>query len=154
MVKIVNTAGSPRLLAVDARPRPEQTDKAAWKDYLDGEVERVDLRLEVGANLVEDEVWLAMLEHPHVKALVAKGILREDRLPTEAEDFNPSRYVRDLSDLKLAEAMKAIAACKDERQLRAWIDQDPRPKVRDALIARHRVIVPPEPVGEDQLAAV
>jgi hypothetical protein len=152
-VKIVNAGSSPRLLCVDARPRPDRSDKVAWKEYADAQPEAVELRLEVGANLVDDEVWLAMLEHPYVKALVAKGVLREDKTPREAEDFKPGSYVRDLSDLKLPEALKAIDACRDEKQLRTWIDQDPRPNIRKALIARHRVLVPAEARKEDDAVA-
>jgi hypothetical protein len=148
-VKIISAASSPRLLCLDMREVPSRADRAAYKEYADSQPETLKLRLEVGANLVDADVWLAMLDHPHVKALVERGVFREDKLPRASEDFVPSRHVADLSALKPSEALKAIEACKDERVLRAWIDQDPRPQIRKALVARHRVIVPPEVTEKD-----
>lgn len=149
MATIVNTASSPRLLCIDTRPLPAADDAKACEAYDKGKPKEVKLRLDVGANLVDDELWLRFCDNPFVAKLVASGTLREQDNPQESETFTPGRYVDDLSKLKKDDAIEAINACTNEKQLRAWIDQDPRPAIRKALITRHRVLVPPPKQEED-----
>lgn len=143
MATIVNTASSPRLLSVDVRPVPSADDRTARAAYAKGKPDVRELRLEVGANTVADELWLDFCSNPFVAALRDAGTLVELDDPKASEEFKPGKRVVDLSALKEDDALKAIEACRTEKQLRTWIEQDPRKKIRKALVSRHRVLVPP-----------
>lgn len=148
MATIVNTASSPRLLCIDARVRPSEEDTLAFAAYDKAKPKAVKLSLIVGANIVDDEMWLKFCENPYVAKLIDAGTLVELDDPSATEVFT-GKHVADLSRLKEEEALRAIEACKDEKQLRKFVDQDGRSKIRKALNARHRVLVPPPKQEED-----
>lgn len=105
------------------------------------------LNLQIGANIVDDAVIAEFRKNEGVAALFKRGVLSVKESPSGEGDFDPEAFKVDLSKLKLREAKKAIAACEDPRQLRKWIDDDGRPEVRGALLARHRELVP-NPIDE------
>lgn len=125
-VTVINTSECRRELRI-ARPEGEDTES---------------IHLEIGANLVRADLVADARKNPFVDGLFARGILRTDAPPKADEDFRGDVHKVDLSKLKYKAALKAIEACADPRQLRSWIDQDPRPDVRKAILERHRVLVP------------
>jgi hypothetical protein len=94
---------------------------------------------------VEDSVLAHALKW-HAK-LFKKGHLRHGAIPQATEAFEPGALIEDLSKLKLPEALKAVSDCEDPNQLKKWMEQDGRKRVRAAMISRHDVLMAEHPDG-------
>ena len=92
--------------------------------------------LEIGANLVSDEVAAALPQVAYQADLLRKGFLRIENTPEETEDPEVGAYVENLAKVKIVRALALVAACDDVAQLKAWLATDGRKRVRDAIIAR------------------
>ena len=137
LVKVLNHRPSRVVLARETR---------------DGGVLKIDeLELQGGANNVDDARLALFAELPTVKPFFETGLLVVEGAVAAPTDDTLPKHGGDLSKLKLKAALNAIKACKDPRQLRLWVNQDGRPEVRDALIARHTELNKGDetPIAED-----
>jgi hypothetical protein len=105
-----------------------------------------ELDLEVGATEVDDAKLEALLEsNPYNGKLFDLQCSLEvasERAPDEGSRTWGGEYVQDLSKLKLPDALRAIEACTDPTQLRAWVLTDSRAAVKKALHLRDRALRP------------
>ena len=90
-------------------------------------------RFEPGANLVADDVWLALVERPNIASLVERGTLSERPLPSADQDFRGGQLPDSLTALTEDAALRAVLHCRDEKALAAWRLDDPRPEVRRVI---------------------
>ena len=106
MATIVNTALSSRGLAIDTRPRPDPSDRAAVLAYAKDHPETIKLELAPGPNSVDDELWLRFCESPFVAQMIDDGTLieRDDLCPRDFADE------RRLADERRANADRELAA--------------------------------------------
>lgn len=100
------------------------------------------LQLETGANVCDAAEFESFIGgNPIAKSFVDHGLLSVEQYVEGTAEELPSSVAAgggDLSKLKIKAALRVIAGCKSERQLRLWINQDGRPDVRKALIERHQ----------------
>lgn len=128
MITIQNTAKAIHIL----QAVPEGSNRA----------EKV--RLEPGANEIEDSLWSQCSASEYAQGLLARGVLRVLPKVEAVEEFKPSAApVLSLASLKVKEALKAIEACTVPEQLEVWLETDGRRAVRDALVKRHHELVDP-----------
>lgn len=110
---------------------------------LAGKPKRV--RLEPGANLVEDADVEAMRKVPYQAELMRRGLISVRETPKAEVAFEPEKdspeAVTDLAKLKVGDAIRAVEACSDPNQLKAWADQDGRVRVRKAILERHEALM-------------
>lgn len=97
-----------------------------------------ELKLESGANNVEEEELQLYLQNPVNERFFGAGMLEAVGEAVEGKDEELPKYGNgDLSKLKLKSALRTIKACTSTIALKQWIAQDGRPEVRTALIERH-----------------
>lgn len=92
--------------------------------------------LDPGANIVEEEILVSAKKVEHQRILFAKGFMTHREVPKAVKEFDPQEMIADLSELKIVEALKAVAACDNPKQLLDWAQQDGRKRIKEALLKR------------------
>ncbi|HEX2557035.1 MAG TPA: hypothetical protein VHK86_01815 [Nitrososphaera sp.] len=109
------------------------------------------IKLDPGANLLAPETVATIKRSKNGKVLFERGILREEAPPSESKTFKKGDHVSRITDLKVPDALAAIAACSDPALLAKWAEQDGRKTVKEALLKRHAEMVADEdPAEEDK----
>lgn len=94
------------------------------------------LIVEPGANLIDRAEFDKYMLIDGCKEFVDEGTLTVSDHTDGTADTLP-KFGADISRAKIKVALKAIAECKDTRQLATWIKQDGRHEVREALVKRY-----------------
>jgi len=109
-----------------------------------------ELVLESGANNVEQSRVEAFCKEGSPSAgLFEHGVLDVQDLPEPVKESLPQAG-GDISKLTEAAALKAVAASKNKEQLKNWVRQDGRKKVREALFKRHEELTKAEDSGSSE----
>lgn len=96
-----------------------------------------EMVLQGGANNVDEGELAKFRENKIVDGFFSGGMLAVEGAVVPATEDELPKYGGDLAKLKPKAALRAIETCTDARQLRAWINQDGRNEIREALIKRH-----------------
>lgn len=111
-----------------------------------------ELEIKSGANNIDAARLALFRANPIVEQFFACGMLEEQGAVVEADQEALPAHGGNLAKLKEKAALRVIAACTDPRQLKIWVQQDGRDKIRDALIARHTELtngLEPGELGKD-----
>lgn len=127
LIKVVNHRDSRVVLSRETRVKIKDND----------ELRILETVLNGGANNVDADELKLFRANDRVEQMFACGMLVVEGAVVDATQETLPTHGGDLSRLKLKSALNAVKSCKDPRQLRVWINQDGRPEIREALIARH-----------------
>lgn len=136
LLKVLNHRESKVVLSRETRVGPNKDLKIE------------EMVLQGGANNVDEAELAKFRVTPMVETFFTAGMLVVEGAVLPATEDELPKYGGDLAKLKPKAALRAIETCTDARQLRAWINQDGRNEIREALIKRHAEIMKGSNEGE------
>jgi hypothetical protein len=102
--------------------------------------ESTTVRIRDGLNQIEEDEWEKIQDKEYVRRLLALGALRvmeaaEVKETLDEADLKVSDEVS-ITDLKIADAVKVVASTHDLQKLEAWLTDEQRVPIRQALTRR------------------
>lgn len=138
LLKVVNHRDSRVVLSRETRTVLSNEQKVRGEKP---ELRIEELVLESGANQIDAGVLEQFRKSAPAEQFFSVGMLTVEGEVAEGTQDELPKYGGDLSKLKVKAAQRTIAACNDPRQLKLWVQQDPRPEIRKALLDRHQEIM-------------
>jgi hypothetical protein len=99
------------------------------------------LVLNPGVNRVEVSQWQSAKDLPEAQELLALRVLEELELGEDGEDKPDGAPVIHLHRAPAATALRLVATCRSQEQLKAWSEAEERMTVRQAIQRRLQMLM-------------